>query len=114
VVRQRGAGIALVGISLLDGRVGYLAPEGFLAELREEPGDDVSDIHGRLVLAKGPAKAVAWAPNIWCDPMRIPTWPPARQSSFTPWPRDAMGKATQEDIESEAIPGGFCCRVGIL
>jgi hypothetical protein len=22
--------------------------------------------------------------------------------------------STQEDIESEAIPGGFCCRVGIL
>jgi len=52
--------------------VGYLAPEGFLAELREELGDDVSDVHGRLVLAKGPAKAVAWVANIWCDPMRIP------------------------------------------
>ena len=30
------------------GRVGYLAPEDFLVDLREELGDAVSDIHGRL------------------------------------------------------------------
>jgi 23S rRNA (cytidine2498-2'-O)-methyltransferase len=58
--------------SELDGHVGYLAPEDFLANLREELGDVVSDIHGRLVLTKGPAKPVAWAANVWCDPMRIP------------------------------------------
>jgi hypothetical protein len=28
--------------------------------------------HGRVVLAKGPAKRVAWVANIGCDPMRIP------------------------------------------
>jgi 23S rRNA (cytidine2498-2'-O)-methyltransferase len=53
-------------------QVGYLAPENFLAELLEELGDAVSDVHGRLVLAKGPAKPVAWTANVWCDPMRIP------------------------------------------
>jgi 23S rRNA (cytidine2498-2'-O)-methyltransferase len=52
--------------------VGYLAPEDFLAELREELEDVVIDIHGHLVLAKGPAKPVAWAANVWCDSMRIP------------------------------------------
>jgi 23S rRNA (cytidine2498-2'-O)-methyltransferase len=52
--------------------IGYLAPEGFLAELSQELGDAVSDIHGRLVLAQGPATPAAWAANVWCDPMRIP------------------------------------------
>jgi len=55
-----------------DARVGYLAPEDYLAEVREELGDLVVDIHGRLVLARGPAKPVAWAANVWFDPMRIP------------------------------------------
>jgi 23S rRNA (cytidine2498-2'-O)-methyltransferase len=72
VVRQRETGSALGGISLPEGCIGYLAPEGFLAELREELGDAVSQIHGRLVLAKGPAKPPAWAANVWCDPMRMP------------------------------------------
>lgn len=54
------------------GHVGYVAPEGFLAELRQELADTVSDIHGRLVLATGPPQPVAWAANVWCDPMRIP------------------------------------------
>jgi 23S rRNA (cytidine2498-2'-O)-methyltransferase len=54
------------------GCIGYLAPEHFLAELREELGDAVGDIHGHLALASGPAKPVAWAANVWCDPIRIP------------------------------------------
>ncbi len=54
------------------GCIGYLAPEDFLAELREELGDAVSDIHGRLALARGPAKPVAWVANVWCDPIRVP------------------------------------------
>lgn len=54
------------------GCIGYLAPEHFLAELREELGDAVSDIHGRLALARGPAKPVAWVANVWCDPIRVP------------------------------------------
>jgi 23S rRNA (cytidine2498-2'-O)-methyltransferase len=57
---------------LPEGHVGYLAPEGFLAELRQELGDAVSGIHGRLVLANGPSRPVAWAANVWLDPMRIP------------------------------------------
>ena len=58
--------------SLPEGLVGYLAPESFLAELQEELGGAVSAVHGRLVLAQGPAKPVAWTANVWCDPLRIP------------------------------------------
>lgn len=58
--------------SLPQGLVGYLAPEGFLAELQEELGDAVGEVHGRLVLAEGPARPVAWVANVWCDPLRIP------------------------------------------
>jgi hypothetical protein len=64
--------IALVGSSPSDERVGYLAPKNFLPELRKELGDIASEVHGRLVLAKGPARPVAWAANVWCDPMRMP------------------------------------------
>jgi len=52
--------------------VGYLAPEGFDSELREELGGAVSEIHGRLFLARGPERHVAWAANVWRDPVRIP------------------------------------------
>ena len=55
-----------------DGRVGYLAAGDFLAELRVELGDSVDEIHGRLILAKGPVRQAAWAANVWHDPMRIP------------------------------------------
>ncbi len=56
---------------------GYLAPEGFVGPLVHEltypywPGDvgqtDSSRIHvlGRLVLAQGPQRRVAWAQNVW-------------------------------------------------
>ncbi|MEW5729560.1 MAG: SAM-dependent methyltransferase [Pseudomonadota bacterium] len=49
----------------------YLAPEGFEDDLRAELGD-VAEQHGRLMLAPGPARAVAWAQNVWFDPVRIP------------------------------------------
>ena len=43
---------------------GYLAPEGFLAELVTELGDAVREVHGRLVLASCDAP-VAWAAGSW-------------------------------------------------
>lgn len=54
------------------GWTGYLAPEGFEAELRHELGDSVVLEHGRLLLASGPARACAWAQNVWHDVQRIP------------------------------------------
>ncbi|MBM3555301.1 MAG: hypothetical protein FJX47_07085 [Alphaproteobacteria bacterium] len=48
----------------------YLAAEGYVEELIAELGD-ATEIHGRLVLAPGPARAVAWAANIWRAPERI-------------------------------------------
>ena len=55
-----------------DGCVGYLAPHGFLADLRQELGHAVIDIFDHLVLAMPPEKPVLWAANIWRDPMFIP------------------------------------------
>lgn len=49
----------------------YLAPEGFETDLRAELGD-VTEEHGRLMLAPGPARDIAWAQNTWIDPVRIP------------------------------------------
>jgi len=49
----------------------YLAPEGFLPELLVELGD-ASVIADRLVEARGPARPVAWAQNVWLEPQRIP------------------------------------------
>jgi 23S rRNA (cytidine2498-2'-O)-methyltransferase len=49
----------------------YLAPEDFVAELQEELDDDAIETHGRLVLARGSARPVAWVANVWHDPMRI-------------------------------------------
>ena len=48
---------------------GYLAPDGFLAELQHELGEDVAEIQGRLVLAAGPPRDVAWVANVWRDPI---------------------------------------------
>jgi 23S rRNA (cytidine2498-2'-O)-methyltransferase len=59
-------------LSQREQQVGYLAPEGFLDELREELGDSATDVRGRLVLTSGPAKRVAWASNVWYDPLPIP------------------------------------------
>jgi 23S rRNA (cytidine2498-2'-O)-methyltransferase len=53
------------------GLTGYLAPEEFLAELQEELGDAALETHGRLVLARGPARPVAWVANVWHDPVRM-------------------------------------------
>ena len=47
------------------GITGYLAPEGYLPELLFELGDAVLETHGRLVLAKGEARPVAWVANLW-------------------------------------------------
>lgn len=44
---------------------GYLAPEGCEADLRAELGDVPCREHGRLFLVDGPARAAAWAANIW-------------------------------------------------
>jgi len=51
---------------------GYLAPEGFLKDLQAELGSATLETHGRLVLAAGPPQAVAWAANVWHDPLRMP------------------------------------------
>jgi 23S rRNA (cytidine2498-2'-O)-methyltransferase len=48
----------------------YLAAEGFLDELVAELGE-VSAVHGRLVLAPGPARQAAWAENVWHAPQRL-------------------------------------------
>lgn len=53
------------------GLTGYLAAEGFEADLRAELGDVVQE-HGRLLLAPGPARPAAWAQNIWHDVLGIP------------------------------------------
>jgi 23S rRNA (cytidine2498-2'-O)-methyltransferase len=50
---------------------GYLAPEDFIAELQQELGSAVVECHGRLVLATGPARPVAWVANVWHDPVHI-------------------------------------------
>jgi 23S rRNA (cytidine2498-2'-O)-methyltransferase len=54
-----------------DALTGYLAPDGFLDELQRELGDAALETHGRLVLTKGPARPVAWAANLWHDPVRL-------------------------------------------
>jgi 23S rRNA (cytidine2498-2'-O)-methyltransferase len=51
---------------------GYLAPDGFLAELQAELGRGAHATHGALVLADGPPRPVAWVANIWNDPQHIP------------------------------------------
>ncbi len=48
----------------------YLAHPDFIAELSEELGD-VTARYDRLLVAPGPARAVAWAQNVWRDPQRI-------------------------------------------
>ena len=50
---------------------GYLAPEGFLEELRAELGE-VSASYGRLLISPGAPKPTAWIANLWLDPVEIP------------------------------------------
>lgn len=55
--------------------VGYLAPEGFEAELRHElarAGVPVLAEYGRLLVAEAPAFRPAWAQNTWFDPVELP------------------------------------------
>src|SRR5690349_3850024 len=59
------------GVARSTGCTGYLAAEGFEAELREELGT-VAAAHGRLLLAEGPPRPAAWAQNVWYDPVEIP------------------------------------------
>ncbi len=53
------------------GLTAYLAADGFLDDLLGELGP-VEAVHGRLVLAQGPARPTAWAQNVWFDPLLIP------------------------------------------
>ncbi|MGE5547176.1 MAG: SAM-dependent methyltransferase [Solirubrobacterales bacterium] len=53
------------------GLTGYLAAEGFEADLRAELGEVVQE-HGRLLLAPGPARPAAWAQNVWHDVVCLP------------------------------------------
>ena len=50
---------------------GYLAPEGFAAELLAELGAAATAVLGRLVLAAGPPLPAAWVANLWREPQRI-------------------------------------------
>jgi 23S rRNA (cytidine2498-2'-O)-methyltransferase len=52
--------------------VAYLAPEGFVPELREEIGDKIANVYGRLIVAHAPVSAAAWLANVWLDPIPIP------------------------------------------
>jgi len=52
--------------------VAYLAPDGFLPELLQELGEAASEVHGRLVLANGKERPLAWVANVWRDARRVP------------------------------------------
>jgi 23S rRNA (cytidine2498-2'-O)-methyltransferase len=51
-------------------RTAYLAAEGFVAELTHELGE-IEFARERLLVAAGPPRPVAWAQNIWLDPIEI-------------------------------------------
>ncbi|MDE2228252.1 MAG: hypothetical protein KGL11_04330 [Alphaproteobacteria bacterium] len=50
---------------------GYLAPAGFVNDLKHELGAAVRETHGRLVIAEGPPRPVAWVANVWHAPRRL-------------------------------------------
>lgn len=52
--------------------VAYLAPEGFVPELRHEIGDKIAHVYGRLIVAYAPVLAAAWVANVWLDAITIP------------------------------------------
>src|SRR3954454_7964110 len=52
-------------------RMAYLAAETYVTELRHELGE-IEFAHDRLLLAPGPTRPVAWAQNVWLDPVTIP------------------------------------------
>jgi 23S rRNA (cytidine2498-2'-O)-methyltransferase len=49
---------------------GYLAARGFEAQLLAAL-DGVIEVHGRLVLARGPPQPACWAQNVWLAPRRL-------------------------------------------
>lgn len=49
----------------------YLAADSFTDDLVVELGARVREIHGRLVIADGPAAHAVWAENIWRNPQYI-------------------------------------------
>ena len=54
------------------GAIGYLAPDGFLADLETELEGRVEERFDRLLLARPPTSPPAWVANTWLDPRRIP------------------------------------------
>lgn len=54
-----------------NGLIGYLAPDGFLAELQEELGGAALETYGRLVMAAASPQPIAWVENVWHEPMFI-------------------------------------------
>jgi 23S rRNA (cytidine2498-2'-O)-methyltransferase len=57
-------------MSMNDSCTAYLAPSGYVEQLRHELGG-VVETYDRLLLAEGPARSVAWAANVWHEPRRI-------------------------------------------
>lgn len=53
------------------GDTAYLAPEGFVDELKAELGE-VTASYGRLLVAPGPARLASWVANLWLDPVILP------------------------------------------
>jgi 23S rRNA (cytidine2498-2'-O)-methyltransferase len=54
------------------GRIGFLAAEGFEQQLRDELGEArIVASHGRLLLVEGATAPAAWAANTWFDPQTI-------------------------------------------
>jgi 23S rRNA (cytidine2498-2'-O)-methyltransferase len=49
---------------------GYLAPAEHIEDMMAELGEGAL-LHGRLALAPGPARKIAWTANVWHDPRRI-------------------------------------------
>lgn len=49
---------------------GYLAAHGYVEDVIAELGSVVA-VHDRLVFAEGPPRPVAWAQNVWLEPLRI-------------------------------------------
>lgn len=54
------------------GLTGYLAAKGYIDQLRHELGEPPTIEHGQLLFAPGPPRSLAWAANIWRDPVEIP------------------------------------------
>lgn len=51
--------------------VGYLAPDGFVADLETELEGQIEERFDRLLLARPPATPPAWIANSWLEPRRI-------------------------------------------